>query len=363
MPVSTQLLANILVGGLAFKQADNDKNGRKPMAEQRLSRRQALVVGSSAMLAGLPGAGSAGAQGAYPNKPVKIIVPFPAGGATDILARLIAKRLSDGLGQPFICESKPGAGGNIGAAFVAKSAPDGYSLLMGAPGIHAVNAHVYDNPGYDGIKDFAPVSLIVKAPNLLVINPSFPAKTLVEFIEYAKSNPGVNYGHTSNGGTKHLAGELLALKAGINLVAVAYKGGAPMMTDLLGGHLKVAFDDLSTSLQYINNNSLRALAITGKSRWPNVPDVPRVSELGGVFADYDVTAWYGLVAPAGTPAPIVGRLSGIIADALNEKSLRDDLFAKGVEPIGSTPEQFQDFIAEEYRRWGEVVRRAGIKIT
>lgn len=327
------------------------------MTKRTMGRRQLLAA------AAIISSGAASAQAAYPNKPVRIIVPFPAGGATDNLARLIAQKLSDALGQPFICESKAGAGGNIGAAFVAQAPADGYTLLMGAPGIHAVNAHLYDNPGYDGVKDFAPVSLVVKAPNLMVVHPSFPANTLAEFIEYARKNPGVNYGHTSNGGTKHLAGELMRLKANIDIVPVAYKGGAPMMTDLIGGHLKVAFDDLSTSLQHINNKSLRALAITGQTRWPNVRDVPSVSELGGAFADYDVTAWYGLVAPAKTPPAIVERLSGIIGAALKDKAMRDDLFAKGVEPIGSTPREFQDFIAAEYARWGDVVRRAGIKNT
>ncbi|MFO1087090.1 MAG: tripartite tricarboxylate transporter substrate binding protein [Reyranellaceae bacterium] len=333
------------------------------MATRRLARRQVLAAGLGGMLGSAVLARSAGAQAAYPTKPVKIIVPFPAGGATDILARLVGQKLSDALGQPFIVESKPGAGGNIGAALVAQSPPDGYTLLMGSPGTHAVNAHLYDKPGYDGIKDFEPISLVVKAPNLLVVTPSFPPKTLVEFIAYAKKNPGLNYGHTSNGGTKHLAGELLRLKADIDLVPVAYKGSAPMMTDLIGGHLQIAFDDLLTSRQHVQNGSLRALAITGTSRWPSVPDVPRVMELGGVFADYDVTAWYGLLAPAKTPVAIVDRLSAIIATALQDKTLRDELYAKGVEPIGSTPKQFVDFIAAEYTRWGDVVKRAGIKLT
>jgi tripartite-type tricarboxylate transporter receptor subunit TctC len=333
------------------------------MTGNKLNRRYVMTVSAGAMFAGVAGAASSQAQADYPTKPVRIVVPFPAGGATDIIARLIAQKLTTALGQTFIVDNKPGAGGNIGAALVAQAAPDGYTLLMGSPGTHAVNAHLYDKPGYDGIKDFEPISLVVKAPNLLVVHPSFPAKTLVEFIEYAKKNPGVNYGHTSNGGTKHLAGELLRLKADINIVPVTYKGSAPMMSDLIGGHLKVAFDDLLTSLQHVNNGSIRALAITGKSRWPSVPDVPRVMELGGVFSDYDVTAWYGLLAPAKTPVAIVDKLGGLIAEALKDKTMRDELFAKGVEPIGSSPKQFQDFIADEYKRWGEVVRRAGIKLT
>ncbi|MCW5736459.1 MAG: tripartite tricarboxylate transporter substrate binding protein [Enhydrobacter sp.] len=327
-----------------------------------LSRRRLMAtagIPATALTAG----GPARSQADYPTRPVRLIVPFPAGGATDIIGRLVAQKLTEALGQQFVVENKPGAGGNIGAAIAAQSAPDGYTLFMGSPGTHAVNAHLYDKPGYDGIKDFDPISLVVKAPNLLVVHPSFPANTLAEFIEYARKNPGLTYGHTSNGGTKHLAGELLRLKANIDIVPVAYKGSAPMMADLVAGHLKVAFDDLITSLQHVNNKSIRALAITGQSRWPSVPDVPRVSELGGVFADYDVTAWYGLLAPARTPRPIIDKVNAIVVKALQDKVLRDDLYAKGVEPIGSSPKQFQDFIAAEYARWGDVIRRAGIKMS
>jgi len=333
------------------------------MAGLTFRRRRLLATAGGGAMAALAPVGAARAQADYPVRPVRIIVPFPAGGATDILGRLVGQKLTEALGQQFIVENKPGAGGNIGAALAAQSAPDGYTLFMGSPGTHAVNAHLYDKPGYDGIKDFDPISLIVKAPNLLVVHASFPASTLVEFIDYARKNPGLTYGHTSNGGTKHLAGELLRLKAGIDIVPVAYKGSAPMMADLIGGHLKVAFDDLITSLQHVTNKSIRALAITGESRWPSVPDVPRVSELGGVFADYDVTAWYGLLAPARTPTAIIDKVNAVVAGALQDKALRDDLYAKGVEPIGSSPKQFQDFIAAEYQRWGDVVRRAGIKLS
>jgi tripartite-type tricarboxylate transporter receptor subunit TctC len=332
------------------------------MRKTSMSRRRLLATAGGTATA-LMASGAARAQADYPARPVRLIVPFPAGGATDILGRLVGQKLTEALGQQFVVENKPGAGGNIGAALAAQSPPDGYTLFMGSPGTHAVNAHLYDKPGYDGIKDFDPISLVVKAPNLMVVHPSFPATTLGEFIDYARKNPGLTYGHTSNGGTKHLAGELLRLKANIDIVPVAYKGSAPMMADLVAGHLKVAFDDLITSLQHVNNKSIRALAITGDSRWPSVPDVPRVSELGGVFADYDVTAWYGLLAPARTPAAIIGKVNAIVAKALQDKTLRDDLFAKGVEPIGSSPKQFQEFIAAEYVRWGDVVRRSGIKLS
>lgn len=327
-------------------------------------RRLLAALGGTAVLGTLAGTHRrSGAQPAYPTKPVRIVVPFPAGGATDIIARLIAQKLADALGQPFVVENRPGAGGNIGAAFVAKAAPDGYTLLMGSPGTQSVNAHLYANPGYDGLKDFAPVSLAVKAPNLLVVHPSLPVRSMAQFLEYARKNPGLRYGHTSVGGTKHLAGELLRLKAGIDIVQVTYRGSAPMMVDLVGGHLQVAFDDLITSLPHVNSGAVVALAITGQSRWPTVPDVPRVSELGGVFADYDVTAWYGLLAPANTPAPIVARLSAIVAAALNERELRDSLYAKGVEPMGTTPEAFREFIQLEHNRWGDVIGRAGIRIS
>ena len=335
------------------------------MNDPRSTRRCLLgAIGSAALSASLGGLPQrARAQVAYPSKPVRIVVPFPAGGATDIIARLIAQKLADALGQSFVVENRPGAGGNIGATFVAKAAPDGYTLLMGSPGTQSVNAHLYVSPGYDGIKDFQPISLAVKAPNLLVAHPSLPVRSLPQFIEYAKKNPGLRYGHTSVGGTKHLAGELLRLKADIDIVPVTYRGSAPMLVDLVGGHLQVAFDDLITSLPHVTSNSLNALAITGQSRWPSVPDVPRVSELGGVFADYDVTAWYGLLAPANTPAPIVAKLSAIVAAALKERELRDSLFAKGVEPMGTNPEVYRDFIQSEYVRWGEVITRAGIKVS
>jgi len=332
------------------------------MLETGVSRRR-LLAAAGATATALVANGAVRAQAGYPSRPVRLIVPFPAGGATDILGRLVAQKLTEALGQQFVVENKPGAGGNIGAALAAQSPADGYTLFMGSPGTHAVNAHLYDKPGYDGIKDFDPISLIVKAPNLMVVHPSFPASTLVEFIDYARKNPGLTYGHTSNGGTKHLAGELLRLKANIDIVPVAYKGSAPMMADLVAGHLKVAFDDLITSQQHVTNKSIRALAITGDTRWPSVPDVPRVSELGGVFADYDVTAWYGLLAPARTPTAIIDKVNGIVARALQDKTLRDDLYAKGVEPIGSSPQQFRDFIAAEYVRWGDVVRRSGIKLS
>jgi tripartite-type tricarboxylate transporter receptor subunit TctC len=332
------------------------------MRKVSLSRRRLLVAAGGTATAALA-SGAVHAQADYPTRPVRIIVPFPAGGATDILARLMAQKLQEAFGQQFIADNKPGAGGNIGAALAAQSPADGYTLFMGSPGTHAVNAHMYDKPGYDGIKDFDPISLVVKAPNLMITHPSLPVTTLPEFIEYCRKNPGLTYGHTSNGGTKHLAGELLRLKANIDIVPVAYKGGAPMMADLVAGHLKVAFDDLITSMQHLSNKSIRALAITGDTRWPSVPDVPRVSELGGVFADYDVTAWYGLLAPARTPPAIIDKVNAVVVKALKDKALADDLYAKGVEPIGSSPQQFKDFIAAEYVRWGDVVRRAGIKNT
>lgn len=332
--------------------------GRRPPL---LSVVTAFLVALAAL--GWAGAGLAAAAGddAYPTKPVRIIVPFPAGGTTDVLARLVGERLTKALGQMFVVENKSGAGGNIGAAFVAKSAPDGYTLLMGSPGTQSVNVHLFAQPGYDGIKDFAPISLVAKVPNFLVVHPSLPVRTLPEFIAYAKAHPGLRYGHTSVGGSKHLAGELLRLNAGIDIVQVPYKGSAPLITDLVGGHVMVGFDDMLTSLPHVTTGKLRAIAITGPARWPTAPDVPRVAELGGALADYEVTAWYGLLAPAATPPRIVKRLTDEVRKILADTELRQRLFSQGVEPVGNTAEAYRDFILKEHQRWGEVIRKAGIQ--
>jgi len=304
--------------------------------------------------------GAAAQDTAYPTRPVTIIVPFPAGGSADLNARTVAERLSAALGQPFIVENKAGASGNVGTASASKAAPDGYTLLMSNSGALTVNPHLFAQVGYDPLKDFAPVSLSVKISNLLLVHPSLPVRSLTELIAYVKAHPGTFYAHSS--GSKQLSGEAFRLKAGLDMPPVAYKGAAPMMTDLLGGQVKIGFDEVLTSMQHIKAGKIIPLATTGATRWPTLPDVPTIAEQGGSLADYEVTGWFGLLAPAGTPPAIVNRLSETLQKAFADKDFRERIYAQGSEPIGSNPEAFKTFIAAEYQRWGELIRAVGIKL-
>ncbi len=303
---------------------------------------------------------AAAAQDAYPTRPVTIVVPFPAGGSADLNARTVAERLSAALGQPFIVENKAGAGGNVGTAFVSKAPADGYTLLMSNSGALTVNPHLFAQVGYDPLKDFAPVSLSVKISNLLLVHPDLPVRTLAELMAYVKAKPGLFYGHSS--GSKQLSGEVFRHKAGIDMPPVAYKGSAPMMADLLSGHIKVGFDEVLTAMTYIQTGKLFPIATTGSTPWPTLPKVPPIASLGGALAGYEVTGWFGLLAPAGTPAPIVNRLSDTLQKAFADADFRKRIYDQGSEPIGSSAEAFKAFIAAEYRRWGELIRTVGIKI-
>jgi tripartite-type tricarboxylate transporter receptor subunit TctC len=296
----------------------------------------------------------------YPARPVVIVVPFPAGGSADLNARTVAERLSVAFGQPFIVENKAGGSGNVGTAYAAKAAPDGYTLLMSNSGALTVNPHLFDNVGYDPLKDFAPISLGMKIANLLLVHPSLPVRSLPELIAFVKAHPGTFYGHSS--GSKQLSGEAFRLKADLDMPPVAYKGAAPMMADLLGGQIKVGYDEVLTSMAYLKSGKLIALATTGAQRWPALPDVPTIAELGGPLADYEVTGWFGLLAPAGVPPKIVGRLSDVLQKAFADKAFRQRIYDQGSEPIGNSPDEFKAFIAAEYQRWGELIRVAGIKL-
>ena len=296
---------------------------------------------------------------AYPTRPVTIVVPFPAGGSADLNARTVAERLSSALGQPFIVENKAGAGGSVGTAFAAKAPADGYTLLMSNSGALTVNPHLFGQVGYDALKDFVPISLSVKISNLLLVHPDLPVRTLPELMAYVKAKPGTFYGHSS--GSKQLSGEVFRAKAGIDMPPVAYKGSAPMMTDLLSGHIKIGFDEVLTSMPYIKSGKLYPIATTGSVRWPTLPDVPPIAELGGGLAGYEVTGWFGLLAPAGTPPRIVNRLSEVLQKAFADKNFRQQIYDKGSEPIGSSSEEFKIFITAEYYRWGELIRTVGIK--
>jgi tripartite-type tricarboxylate transporter receptor subunit TctC len=322
--------------------------------------RAAFAAAACALGMLLGGVAHAQTADTYPTRPVTIIVPFPAGGSADLNARTVAERLSAAFGQPFIVENKAGASGNVGTAAAAKAAPDGYTLLMSNSGALTVNPHIFGQVGYDPLKDFAPISLGMKISNLLLVHPSLPVRTLPELIAYVKAHPGTFYGHSS--GSKQLSGEAFRLKANLDMPPVAYKGAAPMMNDLLSGQIKIGFDEVLTSMQQIKAGKLFPVATTGAARWPALPDVPAIAELGGPFADFEVTGWFGLLAPAGTPPQIVNRLGDALQKAFADKAFRQRIYEQGSEPVGSSPDAFKAFIATEYQRWGELIRVAGIKI-
>jgi len=295
------------------------------------------------------------AHAAYPERPVTLVVPYPPGGTTDLLARLVSMKLTKSLGQTFIIENKPGAGGQIGTQAVAKAKPDGYTLVMGNINSHGINAALYKELPYRPIEDFAPVIIVAETPNVMLANKDAPFKTFDEFIAYAKQNPGaVSFGSTSMGGSPHMSGELLKAKAGIDMVHVPYQGGGPMLNDLLGGQIKVGFDNLPSSAGHIESGSLRALAVTTRERWPTFKDVPTIAESG--VTGYEVSAWFGILAPAGTPQDIVQKLNQSIASALAEDDTTERLEGMGARAVKNTPQQFSDHIRAEVAKWTEVVK-------
>ncbi len=294
----------------------------------------------------------------YPVKPVRLIVPFPPGGSVDLVARLVGKSLSDTLKQPFIIDNKPGASGNIGADFVAKSAPDGYTLLVGSAGVFAANQYLYANPPFDPQKVFAPVMRVVDQPNILVVNPSFPAKNLKELIAQAKAKPGkLTFGSASVGSAQHFSAEVLMQQAGVELLHVPYKGGAPALTDLMGGQIDFLFDTSPTALPYVKSGKLRALAITSGQRSPLLPDVPTMKEAG--LPNFEVVTWTGIAAPAGTPKPIVDKLNATIRAALRG-DLRKQLEETSLIPADGSPEDFREFIRKDAENYERLVKTAKI---
>lgn len=301
------------------------------------------------------------AQG-YPSRPMRLIVPYPPGGPLDIMARAIGQKLTEAWSQPVVVDNRAGAGGNIGADLVAKSPADGYTLLMGAVATHAINPSLYAKVPYDPVKDFAPVALVAQVPNILVVNPSVPARTVPELIELARARPGyLNFGSGSTGSTGHLAGELFNTMAGVKMVHIPYKGGAPAMADLLAGQVQLMFDNLANALPHVKAGKLRALAVTTLARSPAVPDLPTIAESG--LPGFDLTTWFGIMVPAGTPPDIVTRLNTEIVRALNAKDMRERLEKMGAEvPADNTPEHFAAFIRSEAAKYAKVVRQSGAKV-
>src|SRR5207248_3216491 len=302
----------------------------------------------------------ASAQG-YPTRPIRLVVPFPAGGTTDILAREVAQKLTEGLGQAVVVDNRPGAAGNIGSDLVAKSAPDGYTLLMGTVGTHAINPSLYSKMPYDHVKDFAPVVLVAGVPNVLVINPTLPFKSVQDLIAYAKANPGkLNFASSGSGTSIHLSGELFKVMAGVQMTHIPYKGSAPALQDLLAGQVQLMFDNLPPSLPQIKAGKLRALAVTSATRAPALPDVPTLAESG--LPGFEASSWFGILAPAGTPAPIVAKLNAEVANWLATPEAKEKLLKQGANPAGGTPQDFAKHIAAETAKWAKVVKDSGAKI-
>lgn len=303
--------------------------------------------------------GCARAQEAWPVKPIRLILPFPPGGGTDILGRIISERLSASLGQPVVIENRGGAGGNLGAEIAAKSAPDGYTIVLVAPSL-AISPSLYSRLNYDPVKDFAPVSLVATVPNVMITHPSVPARTLAEFIALAKTRPGgMNFGSGGNGTSNHLAGELFNIVAGVKLVHVPYKGVNLAMNDVLSGEVQLVVIGVPAASPHIKAGKLRALALIAPRRSPAIPEVPTVAEAG--LPDFEVTTWYGVLAPAGTPRPVVTRLNAELVRIMHALELKERLAALATDPVTSTPEEFADYIKREIAKWGEVVRQAGLK--
>jgi len=303
--------------------------------------------------------GAAGAQEAYPSRPVRFILPFPPGGGTDILGRLIAERLSASLGQPVVTENRGGAGGNVGAEAAAHSAPDGYTIVLVAPSL-AISPSLYSKLNYDPVKDLAPISLVATVPNVMITNPSVEAKNLQEFIALARARPGaMNYGSGGAGTSNHLAGELFNIVTGAKLVHVPYKGVNLAMQSVLAGEIQLVFIGIPAALPHIKSGRLRALALVAPQRSPALPEVPTAGEAG--LKDFEVTTWYGVMTPAGTPRPIVTRLNGELGKIMHTPDVKERLAGMATDPLTSTPEEFAAYLKQEIAKWGDVVRKANLK--
>jgi tripartite-type tricarboxylate transporter receptor subunit TctC len=334
----------------------NDRpHPKTPWAGQHPRRR---FLGLAAGAAALPAVSRIAWAQAYPTRPVRIIVGFPPGGGTDVIARLIGQWLSERLGQPFVIENRPGAGSNTGTEAVVRAPADGYTLLM-VGAANAINATLYDKLSFNFIRDIAPVSSISRVPSVMVVHPSFPAKTVPAFIAYAKANPGnINMASASRGTPSHVAGELFKMMTGVNLMHVPYRGDAPALTDLIGGQVQVYFSNMSTSIEYIRTGKLRALAVSTATRTETLPGIPTVSEF---VPGYEASQWYGIGAPKATPVEIIGKLNNAINAALASPMMKARLADQGATVLSGTPADFGWLIAEDTEKWAKVIRAANIK--
>ncbi len=297
---------------------------------------------------------------AWPTKPVKVVVPFPPGGGTDIGTRILAQKLGEAFGQAFVIENKPGAAGIVGTEYTARSAPDGYTFMMGNIGTHAINVSLYKKLSYDPVKDFAPVSMVADLPLLLLVHPSVPAKSVQELIALAKAQPGkLNFSTSGAGGSMHVAAELFKSMAGVDMVHIPYKGGAPAVADLIAGQVPLSFATVLETIQFVKAGKVRALAVTNNRRSVALPDLPTISEAG--LPGYQSISWLALFAPAGTPKEIINRVSAETVRILKLSDVRERLLAQGAEPIGSTPEELAATLAADTAKYARVIRESGYK--
>jgi tripartite-type tricarboxylate transporter receptor subunit TctC len=333
------------------KPGHDDMLGRNAML---LTRREAMAGGAVALLV----KPAASQPAAYPSRTIRMIVPYPAGGTTDLLGRLVADQFKAGLNATCIVENKPGAGTTLGAEQVVRSDPDGYTLLMATSTTLAINKTLYRKLPYDPVKDFTPIALVAGVPFALIVNPTLPPKTLAEFIAYAKSNPGLAYGSAGNGSPQHLGAEMLKTAAGIDIRHVPYRGSVPAMIDIIAGHIPFMIVDLQPALQQIREGKVRVLGVTTPKRVAAAPDIPTLAESG--LPGFELVAWQGVVAPAGLPRPIVDQLAAQLAKLVADPATRDKLTALSLEPLtGSTPDSFAAYVKTEVDRWAVVVKNSG----
>ncbi len=301
------------------------------------------------------------ARADYPDRPIRIVVPYPPGGTTDLLARALAPRLGERLNQTVLVDNRPGAGGVIGAQAVSRSPADGYTLVFGTIATHGILPVLQKPAPYDALKDFAPVTLVANTPNVLLAWPGSGIRSVAEMLALARSKPGtLNFGSTSQGGSPHMSGELLKTLAQIDLVHVPYKGGVPMLVDLMGGQIQLGFDNLPSAMAQIRAGKVRALAVTTARRWPGAPDIPTLAESG--VPGYEASAWFGLLAPPATPRAVVELLQRHIAAILHQPEVERQFLEQGAEPVGNTPDEFSRLIAAEMQKWAKVVAATGVKL-
>ena len=325
----------------------------------RLRRRQCLQALAGGIALAATGAGAQ--PTAYPARPLHLIVPFPAGGGADNLARLVMPRVGRLLGQTIVIENKAGAGGNIGAEWVARAVPDGYTLLYGTNGTHAINPSLYAQLKFDPVRDFVPVTRMTEIAALLVVNPQLPVSSVADLIAHARANPGrLNFASAGNGTTSHLAGEMFKMAAGIDMVHIPYRGGAAAMTDLIGGQVQVMIDVMPNAYPQAREGRVRALAVSTARRFPGIPEIPTIAESG--LPGFEASAWDGVFVPAGTPAPVVERLNAAIVQALDDPELASLLRARGARPAAGSSDSFTQYIADSAQRWARAVRASGAKI-